>query len=246
MPRHPRISGPIVALEGPSGVGKTTVARGLASAVGGVVISEAFDRMSPEPSLEPTSRAGLLRLELRLLSEERERYREAIRFAKTGRPVILDTGFFGPYTYAEGLAGLRREWDVRRGLLERLESEWGRPGRTLPALTVYLTASGTDRRRRARIDPGRHPARLVDRHARVATFERRFWKEAQRHLPRGRVLFVSAEGPVDRVVARLRSRIEAASRTRARVAETRRFLALLRRRARAIVKKGGPSRRPPR
>ncbi|HYK93633.1 MAG TPA: AAA family ATPase [Thermoplasmata archaeon] len=246
MPRPPRRPGPILAIEGPSAVGKTTLSRAVARALGGRVVPEAFRRLRPAPSLEPESTSALERLELQLLREEARRSRVAQYQARGGRPVVLDTGFLGPYTYTEGLAWTRPHLDARRAVLERTVKDLEAGRLVIPTLTVYLDAPLRTRRQRARADPGGHPVRLRRRHERVSAFERRFWREVQRSVAPERVRFVRAAGRIGPTAQRICDRVGGLAPYPPTAAETRRWLRFLRSRRRVIVKKGSPSGRLPR
>ena len=102
-----RRPGALVAVEGGSAAGKTTLVRVACHQFGWRPLAEAVDRLDPAPSLEFASSAELLRLEATLLAEEVHRYAEARRWCERGATVLADTGFFGPLTYTLGLVELR-------------------------------------------------------------------------------------------------------------------------------------------
>jgi len=158
--------GRIVALEGRSGVGKSRLLRFLLDRhPEWVGIPEAYERLRPRPSLDVPDRVELGTVERRLLREERRRYREAIRRRAEGRTVILDTGPFGPLTYAVGLARL----DPARDVVGALEGAYRRAARdrTLGVADLTLRLSAPDRTVRARVrrDRARCPARGGGRRA---------------------------------------------------------------------------------
>jgi AAA domain len=201
--RVPR-TGFVVALEGASGVGKSTLARRLARARGWEFLPEAFARLTPPPSLRYRSLSELLAIEERLLREERRRYRVARTSARRGWVVIADTGFLGPLTYTAGLVARgfvgAGAWPRVRRLAERIGAE-GQLG--LPDAVVYLRAPSRVRRGRAARDPRAHPPGLDRRHEAVAEFERAFYRRYYRPLAPQGFRYASAVGRVDRVVARL-------------------------------------------
>jgi thymidylate kinase len=195
---------PWVALEGPSGVGKSTLVRSLIRATGRSGLAEAVDGAVDPPSLRFRTRAELLRIERRLVELERERYREAVRRRRSGELLVLDTGFLGPLTYSWGVVQLRgASWsvveDVRRRLIAALElGDWG-----LPDLTVYLDAPDAVVDARARSAALGHPPDLRERHARVGAFERPLWTGTIATVAPGRVVAVSAIGSVTTVTRRI-------------------------------------------
>ena len=165
----------LVALEGASGSGKSEVARRLAERNGWTIVSEAYERLRPRPSLAIPSAEALRRLERRLL------HQDALRFASatlaTAAVVVLDTGVIGPLTYVWALGGDRGAKEVLPGL----SREFGRLARGgaigWPDLTFYLDAPATVLHRRVDAAPATHPAQFADRHARVGQVERKLWLE---------------------------------------------------------------------
>jgi len=197
--------GRIIAVEGPSAAGKTSVVRAAAHAFGWRAVPEAFDRIDPPPSLRFRTSQELLTLERTLLAEEGRRYQEAVEGRRRGRTVIADTGFLGPLTYT---AGLVRLGDAAPKVLEALRSLVDGPEPSfrlgLPDGIVYLDVPSRVRRRRSLGDPVRHPEEFRERHEAVARIERRFYRALARGLLSGRVRFVSGTGTPERVASRVR------------------------------------------
>ena len=198
--------GCIVAVEGPSGAGKTTVVRAAARAFGWHPLPEAFDRIDPPPSLRFRTPAELLSLERTLLAEEGRRYREAVEGRRRGRTVVADTGFLGPLTYTAGLVELGdaapRVLEALRSLVEGRE----RPLRVgLPDGIVYLDVPGRVRRWRTARDPRGHSPEFRERHEAVGRLERRFYRRLARGALSGRVRFVSGTGAPETVASRVRA-----------------------------------------
>jgi thymidylate kinase len=198
--------GRVIAVEGSSGAGKTTLARRAARSFGWVFLAEAYDRTDPPPNLRFGSPDELLRIERTLLAEERRRYREAERRRRRGETVIADTGFLGPLTYTAGLVALgeapfRTFVAVRRLVTRRA----GRPhDLDLPDLVIYLDVPSSVRRRRASLAPRRHPREFRRRHEAVGRIERRFYRESAVHGAAGRIRFVRASGSPRALIARVR------------------------------------------
>ena len=187
------MGGLVVAIEGPSAAGKSSVVRELALSPGTRTIPEAFERIRPRPSLEFRSPAELIELELTLLEEEARRFREARRWAAEGTRVIVDTGFLGPVSYTAGLV----RWGyappavvfsvLRRAHRLAARGRWG-----LADLTLFLDVPRAERDRRARRDSAGHPAGLYARHARVARYERTVYRQLVAPVVGGRLRFVRA------------------------------------------------------
>ena len=165
-------AGRIVAIDGPSASGKTELVRRLGMILGWTPLDEAY-RLGTALSLRYRTPAELALLEHRLIRREVARWKRAVRLASSGEDVILDTGPWGPWTYTTGLvvAGFAPKWVLARVRAEffRLE-RGGQIG--WPHRTFYLDVPVRERDRRARLDRRGHPARLYERHARVAPTER--------------------------------------------------------------------------
>ena len=220
--------GRLVAVEGASAAGKSTLVRRAAERLGWTPVTEAFDRLDPAPSLDFETAQELLRLEGTLLAEECRRYRESRRYCERGATVLTDTGFLGPLTYTWGLFALGRapRWVAER--LSRSTRALARTGRLgLPDLTVYLDTPQAVRRLRAREDPGRHPPALAPRHESVGRLERRYYQDRfPARLPE-RFRTVSGRPEVARRIDRIAQLVEAAPTTPATSAEAVRLLSAL-------------------
>jgi hypothetical protein len=195
--------GRIVALEGPSAVGKTTISRLLASRSDWVVLGEASVRLRPRPSLRFVDPTELVRLERRLLVEERRRCRAAERLRRDGIDVLLDTAPVGPATYSLGLAKLDPAYNGAAAEIAELVIEDLRTGRlAAPQQVLYISASDRTLRRRAASSRADHPEGLAARHRAVGRFERAFWSSVARGSG-GSVLLVPTRGPASADAARL-------------------------------------------
>jgi len=211
MPR-PGSGGPsplVLAVEGVSGAGKSTVAAALAKRLGGHVVTEAYDRLDRGLSLDYDSPEALRRLELALLEEESARFAEAERRRAERTPVVLDTGYLGPLTYSWGL----REID---GASPELVAELVAKARDLldhsalglPDLTLYLDVPEALAAVRENQDPKGHPAELRERHRKVGRYERILYeREFPRTLP-GRFAIIAGDGTPVSIAAAVADRLE--------------------------------------
>ncbi len=228
MPATARPLPSIVAVEGISGAGKSTIAERYARATGARWIPEAYERLHPRPSLEFVSASELLALERRLLREETRRFAEARRTVAGGRPAVADTGFAGPISYALGLARLgRTPSSVPRVLVASAraltrQGRWGVPDRI-----VWIDGRAATRRRRVARDPERHPARLADRHEAVGRVERALYLGPVARLYGPRFARVSGEGRPETVVRRVRQALATGPTGPIDPRVAREFLALL-------------------
>lgn len=209
MESLPRPRAPVLAIEGISGAGKSTVTERYARLVGAEWVPEAFRRIRPELSLEYSSATELLRLERRLLREDALRYRAARGAARQGRLAVLDTGTIGSLTYSFALGRLGRTParvlrsltnDARAMLRQRT---WGVPDRV-----VWIESIAGDRRRRIAADPVGHPSDLAARHEAVGRVERSFYRGPVARLLGPRFVSVRGDGPPGAVVARVRRALD--------------------------------------
>jgi thymidylate kinase len=200
---------PLLAIEGPSGAGKSSVSRALGDRLGATVLPEAFERLDPRPSLEFATVEELRRLELRLLEAEMARCREANALRSKGSPVILDTGPWGPLTYAWGLREtVATRWDVVPDVVAKAREHAGLDRFPLPELTVYLDVPESLAGARAGADPAGHPAPLRERHRRVARFERILYERLFPELLPARFLSVAGEASPSEIARSLADRLE--------------------------------------
>ncbi|MCI4318015.1 MAG: hypothetical protein L3J96_05695 [Thermoplasmata archaeon] len=199
--------GRVVALEGPSAVGKTTVSRLLADRSDWTVLGEASVRLRPRPTLRFASPSGLFRIERRLLGEERRRCDTARQLSDRGLDVLLDTAPFGPATYSLAVARLDPAFGPTASRIAAQVVEEVRNGRLLvPHRVVYLSAPDSALRTRAEADRQRHPPRLAARHRAVGQIERKFWTSLAKASD-GAVGFLSASGAPSGVASRLLTRL---------------------------------------
>jgi hypothetical protein len=195
-------AGSVVAVEGASGAGKTTVTEAIAELTGWTPLPEAYRRLSPAPRLDFSSPAELSALEERLLREDARRYSEARARARAGETVIADTGFLGPLTYTWALVALGlTATSTIPPLLELARAmgargEWG-----LADAYVYLDTGFAVRGPRALADPVGHPPDLVSRHQDVGELELGFYRDRFAPLLGDQFVRVSGDGP-GRAVAR--------------------------------------------
>lgn len=245
---------PIVALEGPSASGKSTVAARLAARQGWALIAEAVDRLDPAPSLDFRSEGALLDLETTLLEEDARRFEAACRIAARGTTVVCDTGFVGALSYTAGLLATRRcepETYARLLAVARRLARARRIG--LPDLSVYLAVPARVRADRAAGDPAHHPSRLRARHELIGRFEWDVFRPWFASAQPGRVAVVGSAGPAETVARAIERRAKATPRLRGRTLALARLLegrsaadlASEPFRPDGTLKKGAPSARPP-
>jgi thymidylate kinase len=199
--------GRAIAIEGPSGVGKSRLAVALGALLGAARIPEAFDRLARPRAIDFRGPASLRAIERRLLAEEVRRSREMAARTSRGETVVLDTATLGPLTYSAALIALdprlapavpplfaRAAWLARTGELG------------LPDVVVYLDLPPAELARRIAGDPAGHPRYRAIRHARVAPFERRAWLREIRSVLPGRVLVLRANAGPEELAQRVRRR----------------------------------------
>ncbi len=220
---------PIVALEGPSAAGKSTVAAALQSRHGWAIVAEAADRLDPPPSLRFADDEQLYRLERRLLEEDARRFRTAREIAARGTAVVADTGFVGTVSYTAGLVATgdcRPTTYVR--LMDRAERLARHDRLGMADLSVVLRTSPRVRAERAAADPERHPPEFWSRHEEVGRFEAGvFWPWLTGRLP-GRVVEVRASGRPERIAGRISVRATGVALLRQPSGTAARVLARLR------------------
>jgi hypothetical protein len=241
--------GRVVALEGPSAVGKTTVSRLVGDRSDWTVLGEASVRLRPRPTLRFTSPAELLRIEHRLLGEERRRSDTAGRLRASGLDVLLDTAPFGPATYSLAVARLDPTYAPTASRITNLLLEdIGRDRLLVPDRIVCLKASEPELRKRADTDSVRHPPRLAQRHREVGRIERTFWS-ALAEASNGSVGFLPCTGSPSGVAVRLLSRLAKPAPAlpgRVLLDTLRKFETYCLGSGAEIVKNRARSRRPPR
>jgi thymidylate kinase len=204
-----RIPPVLLAFEGPSGVGKTTLSRLLSDQLNWPLIPEAYGRLRPPKTLTFRTASELWRIEARLIEEDCRRYAEARRLRRTDSGVILDTDFLGPLTYSWGIAArMDAKFDivekVRRRLIEaQARREWG-----LADLYVYLDAPAALVAKRAASSPADHPTGLQERHEKVGQAERILFQDRLSRLLPGRVITLRARDRPERLLERLVARLQ--------------------------------------
>jgi hypothetical protein len=247
VPPNPR--GRLVALEGPSAVGKSTVGREAAAGSDWVFLPEASVLLRPAPDLDFHTPAQLAKVEQRLLGAERRRAHAVARLRDDGVDVLLDTASIGPATYSLAVARLWPEYRaVAASVLATVATDL-RAGRLqFPDEVVYLDAPPATLRRRASEARGTHPAHLLARHWTVGAVERSFWETLSQGSP-GSVRMVRTAGTAE-VAARRVLAATAGPQPALPVAVVVRELERARRALRGAgnvtLKKGAPSRRLPR
>jgi hypothetical protein len=221
--------GRLIAIEGRSAAGKTTLVRAAVEEFDWQPLWEAFDRLDPTPSLEYASPHELLLLERSLIAEEVRRYREARGLCAQGRTVLADTGFLGPLTYTRGLVALARApGSVGRAIERSTRSLVRRGALGIPDLTVYLETTARERARHARADSARHPVGLIPRHEAVGAVEERYFDELFPTALPDRFRILRARSGPPGPVATLRALVADADPTPASRTEGLALLSLLR------------------
>ncbi len=248
----------IMAIEGPSASGKSSLVAHLAPRLDAVPISEAYARLDPRPNLRFRSVRDLERLERVLLDEECRRWATAAALRRSGRSVLLDSGFVGPVTYTAGLVAAGYAPPALFDDVSDRALALARRGRLgAPDGTVFLRVGEAERRRRSARDPEGHPADLQAIHRPVARVEAVLYHTAIAHVLGARLRFVDGTGPVEAVARRVGALLPRVpptpASTRAAVGLVRaveraghRLLGEGRDRASATVKKGTRSRPNPR
>ncbi len=208
------LRGRLIAVEGRSAAGKTTLVRLASRTLGWMPLAEAYDRLDPPPPLEVGSPRELLLLEEQLLAEEVRRYAEARRACARGRTVLADTGFLGPVTYTRGLAALgRAPVSVVRATERKASGLFRQQVLGIPDLSVYLETTVRERTRRARGDWPHRPAGLVERHEAVGEIERPFFTRAFPMAMPDRFRTLRGRPPPASLVVSLRALVAAAHPT---------------------------------
>ncbi len=205
----------IVALEGPSGAGKTTLSRSLWVEMDAPLIQEAYDRLQPTPSLGFTNPRELLRLEKMLLKEEARRYGEATAASSEGRSVVMDTGPLGPVQYLAGLvvAG----WPVKGALAQLIREARGlvRGGRLgLVDLEVYVDVPPRGAFGRSQRRSPRGETEFLERHYTVDRALRPLWQGPWKKSLDARLAFVPGGGSAAEVAKRIHRSVRLHARAR--------------------------------
>ena len=222
------LCGRLVALEGASGVGKSTLARLLRDRWGWGTLAEAFSRLRPVPGLEFGSSEELIAIEETLLEEECRRYREARRRCRRGEDVVADTGFLGPLTYTAGLVALgRAPSSALRAVRRKVQVRFSLGELGWPDGILYLDLAPAELRRRSVRDPVGHPEPLAARHRAVGRFERAFYLRILAPLWPGRVVLVPATASPSVVAWRANTIASGFPRSAPRVETTREIVDLL-------------------
>jgi thymidylate kinase len=205
--RAPSGGGPrglVIAVDGPSGAGKSTVTARTAREFGWAPLAEAFDRLTPAPSLDVDADRTLIATERALLGEDGRRWRAARDLADRGTTVVADTGFLGTLTYTAGLGALGLAAPrVLPKLLDEAARRATRSAWGLPDLEVYLACPPSVREARAGRDPVRHPPKLRARHHAVGRLEEGFYRTVLPAVLGRRAIVIRSDGTVDEVVRRV-------------------------------------------
>jgi hypothetical protein len=197
--------GRAIAIEGPSGVGKSSLAAALEALGGTVRIPEAFDRLGRPRALDFRGPRSLRAIEERLLAEEVRRCAEMAERRSRGETVVLDTATVGPLTYTAALIALEPRLAPAGPPLFAHATRLARSGALgLPDVIVYLDLAPSEIARRIARDPAGHPKLRAARHARVAPFERRLWLREIRSVVPGRVVVLRADAPTEALARRVR------------------------------------------
>lgn len=200
--------GPIVAVEGPSGVGKSTLVAGLGLPGRIEGIEEAY-RLTARPlRLRYHGERELDRIERRLYLLDRARWQRAARRARSGRTVVLDTGPLGTITYTWGLVrlGLADPVTLARAI-DRFDADLDRGVMGLPDGVLFLVAPAATRRKRVEADPVGHRVGDRQRFETVGRLEQRLWNRAWGPLLGRRWGRLSAAGTAAEVRAEARRRL---------------------------------------
>ncbi|MGC2034124.1 MAG: AAA family ATPase [Thermoplasmata archaeon] len=198
----------MLAIEGVSHVGKSTLARGLAKEWGSPAITEAYDRLGADRTLAFRSDLELRQIELELAQEDLQRMRDATTTSNEGPGVILDTDFLGPLSYTRGLVqlGMARP-ETFDWLLRRYEQELARQ-RWRPAdYYLYLDAPPALLRRRAVVAGRAGLDPVIERHLLVGAEERQFFLGPLQRILGPRLIRLSTVGRIELVRQRALKRL---------------------------------------